>query len=257
MPPLVTIARRTGAAYLGLALTGAAGHLVLTGQLVVPHDPAATLAHLQESPLLAQLALVLELLVVLTQALAAWGFFALFRRDHIVAAFAFELGKVSDEEIQDRTLANLLGVDDDLCRQVAAHLGRPVSDHVPADAGEVLDSSRGREPLSYLHGAGNIVPGLEEAMEGKRAGDAFKVDVAPEDGYGIHHDGLVQDVPRGAFQGVDTIEPGMSFQASTPQGVHSVTVTKVTADTITVDGNHPLAGQTLHFDVEVTEVRAV
>lgn len=124
------------------------------------------------------------------------------------------------------------------------------------DAGEVLDSSRGKEPLTYLQGAGNIVPGLEEAMAGKRVGDSFKVDVAPEDGYGVHHDGLVQDVPRVAFQGVDEIEPGMSFQASTPQGVHSVTVTKITADTITVDGNHPLAGQTLHFDVEVTDVRA-
>lgn len=124
------------------------------------------------------------------------------------------------------------------------------------DAGEVLDTSRGREPLVYLHGAGNIVPGLEEAMAGRKPGDSFKVDVAPEDGYGNHHEGLVQDVPRAAFQGVDEIEPGMSFQANTPQGVHSVTVTKVTSDTITVDGNHPLAGQTLHFDVEVTDVRA-
>jgi FKBP-type peptidyl-prolyl cis-trans isomerase SlyD len=123
------------------------------------------------------------------------------------------------------------------------------------DAGEVLDSSRGREPLSYLHGAGNIVPGLEGAMEGRQAGESFKVDVSPEDGYGIHHEGLVQEVPRAAFQGVDTIEPGMSFQAQTPQGVHSVTVTSVTAETVTVDGNHPLAGETLHFDVEVTEVR--
>lgn len=124
------------------------------------------------------------------------------------------------------------------------------------DAGEVLDTSRGREPLVYLHGAGNIVPGLEEAMAGHKTGDSFKVDVAPEDGYGNHHEGLVQDVPRGAFQGVDEIEPGMSFQANTPQGVHSVTVTKVTPDIVTVDGNHPLAGQTLHFEVEVTDVRA-
>lgn len=123
------------------------------------------------------------------------------------------------------------------------------------DAGEVLDTSRGREPLAYLHGAGNIVPGLEEAMTGRGVGDSFKVDVAPEDGYGLHHEGLVQEVPRAAFQGVDEIEPGMSFQASTPQGVHSVTVTKVDAESVTVDGNHPLAGQTLHFDVEVTEVR--
>jgi FKBP-type peptidyl-prolyl cis-trans isomerase SlyD len=124
------------------------------------------------------------------------------------------------------------------------------------DSGEVLDSSRGREPLSYLQGAGNIVAGLEEAMEGRQTGDSFKVDVAPEQGYGPHHAGLVQDVPRAAFQGVDDIEAGMSFQAQTPQGTHSVTVTGVSPETITVDGNHPLAGQTLHFDVEVTEVRA-
>lgn len=124
------------------------------------------------------------------------------------------------------------------------------------DAGEVLDSSQGRDPLSYLHGAGNIVPGLEQALEGRSAGDAFKVDVAPEQGYGIHHPQLVQDVPRAAFQGVDEIEPGMSFQANTPQGAHSVVVTRVTDEVITVDGNHPLAGKTLHFDIQVTAVRA-
>ena len=124
------------------------------------------------------------------------------------------------------------------------------------DAGEVVDSSRGREPLVYLQGAGNIVPGLESAMEGRRSGERFTVDVAPEEGYGLRHEQLVQDVPRSAFQGVDAIEAGMSFQASTPQGTHSVTVTRVTDDTITVDGNHPLAGQTLHFDIEVTQVRA-
>lgn len=123
------------------------------------------------------------------------------------------------------------------------------------DAGEVLDSSRGHAPLSYLQGAGNIVPGLEQAMQGKRVGDRFKVDVAPEDGYGLHHEGLVQAVPRAAFQGVDEVEPGMSLQAQTPQGTQAVTVTHVSADTVTVDGNHPLAGQSLHFEVEVTDVR--
>jgi FKBP-type peptidyl-prolyl cis-trans isomerase SlyD len=124
------------------------------------------------------------------------------------------------------------------------------------DAGQVLDSSRGREPLSYLHGVGHIVPGLEGAMAGRQAGDSFLVDVAPEDGYGVRHDGMVQQVPRAAFNGVDKIEPGMSFKAQTPQGEHTVVVTEVGADSVTVDGNHPLAGKTLHFDVEVTEVRA-
>lgn len=123
------------------------------------------------------------------------------------------------------------------------------------DAGEVLDTSNGREPLAYLHGAGNIVPGLEKAMEGKSAGETFKVDVAPEEGYGERHDALVQVVPRDAFQGVDDIQPGMQFQAQSNQGVMSVTVTKIEDGQVTVDGNHPLAGETLHFDIEVTEVR--
>jgi FKBP-type peptidyl-prolyl cis-trans isomerase SlyD len=123
------------------------------------------------------------------------------------------------------------------------------------DAGEVLDSSTGREPLAYLHGAGNIVPGLEKAMEGRRAGERFKVDVAPGEGYGERHDGLVQVVPRQAFQGVDTLEVGMQFQASGPQGAMSVTIASIDGDDVTVDGNHPLAGETLHFDIEIAEVR--
>ncbi|HEX7339564.1 MAG TPA: peptidylprolyl isomerase [Rhodanobacteraceae bacterium] len=123
------------------------------------------------------------------------------------------------------------------------------------DAGEVIDSSREREPLAYLHGAGNIVPGLEKAMAGRGVGDSFKVDVAPEEGYGVRHEEMLQTVPKSAFQGVADIQPGMQFQASGPQGPFLVTVTKVEGDNVTVDGNHPLAGQTLHFDIEVTEVR--
>ncbi|MCF7222491.1 FKBP-type peptidyl-prolyl cis-trans isomerase [Marilutibacter chinensis] len=123
------------------------------------------------------------------------------------------------------------------------------------DAGQVIDSSSGRDPLSYLHGAGNIVAGLEKALAGKQAGDKLKVDVAPEEGYGIRHDGLVQQVPRDAFQGIDNVQPGMQFQAQTGNGPLLVTVTEVGEGTVTVDGNHPLAGKTLHFDVEVTEVR--
>lgn len=123
------------------------------------------------------------------------------------------------------------------------------------DAGEVLDSSNGREPLAYLHGSGSIVPGLENAMEGRAIGDKFEVKVAPAEGYGEHHEGMVQAVPRSAFQGVDQIEVGMQFQASGPQGAMSVTVTAVSDDEVTVDGNHPLAGQTLNFAIEVVSVR--
>jgi FKBP-type peptidyl-prolyl cis-trans isomerase SlyD len=123
------------------------------------------------------------------------------------------------------------------------------------DAGEIIDSSEGRSPLAYLHGAGNIVPGLEKEMTGRKAGDRFDVVVAPEDGYGQPNPMLVQTVPREAFQGVDSIEVGMEFQAQTPQGPLSVVVSKVDADNVTVDGNHPLAGKTLHFAIEVTDVR--
>ena len=123
------------------------------------------------------------------------------------------------------------------------------------DAGDVLDSSVGREPLTYLHGAGQIVPGLEQALKGRAAGDAFRVDVAPADGYGPRVDSMVQVVPRAAFQGVARLEPGMQFEASGDQGALSVVITAIDGDSVTVDGNHPLAGQTLHFDVEVTAVR--
>lgn len=123
------------------------------------------------------------------------------------------------------------------------------------DTGEVLDTSKEREPLTYLHGAGNIVPGLEKAMAGRTRGDSFKVDVAPEEGYGPRHDELVQTLPMTAFQGVPEPKPGMQFQGNGPQGPLLVTVTDVEGDQVTVDGNHPLAGQSLHFDVEVTEVR--
>ena len=121
--------------------------------------------------------------------------------------------------------------------------------------GKVIDSSDGRAPLSYLQGAGNIVPGLEKEMAGKQQGDVFNVVVAPEEGYGMPNPMMIQVVPRGAFQGVETLEVGMEFQAQTPQGPMSVAIAKLDGDEVTVDGNHPLAGQTLHFAVEVTEVR--
>jgi FKBP-type peptidyl-prolyl cis-trans isomerase SlyD len=123
------------------------------------------------------------------------------------------------------------------------------------DAGTVIDTSSGREPLTYLHGAGNIVPGLEKEMAGHRAGDTFTVVVAPEEGYGMPNPMMIQVVPREAFQGVETLEVGMEFQAQTPQGPMSVAIAGINGDEVTVDGNHPLAGQTLHFAIEVTDVR--
>ncbi|MBN8895401.1 MAG: peptidylprolyl isomerase [Rhodanobacter sp.] len=124
------------------------------------------------------------------------------------------------------------------------------------DQNQVIDSSAGRDPLTYLHGGGQIVPGLEKQLEGRSAGDKFTADVVPEEGYGVHHPELMQEVPRSAFQGVEDIQPGMQFQGRGPQGEINVTVTRVEDDKVFIDGNHPLAGKTLHFAIEVTDVRA-
>lgn len=124
-----------------------------------------------------------------------------------------------------------------------------------SDDGDVIDSSEGRDPLSYLQGHGNIIPGLEKALLGLAAGDRIKVVVEPEDGYGPVQDSLIQQVPREAFEGVDEIEPGMQFQAQTPQGPITVTVIEVDDATVTLDGNHELAGVRLNFAVEVVSVR--
>jgi FKBP-type peptidyl-prolyl cis-trans isomerase SlyD len=121
--------------------------------------------------------------------------------------------------------------------------------------GQVIDSSRGRVPLAYLHGASNIIPGLESALEGKNAGDSVNVTVAPEQGYGPRDPNLVQPVPRTSFQGVPEIKKGMQFQAQTPGGARIVTVVDVDPQNVTVDANHPLAGMDLNFDVKVVEVR--
>ena len=125
-----------------------------------------------------------------------------------------------------------------------------------SDAGEVLDSSSGGEPLAYLQGHGNLIPGLERELQGKQSGDKLKVRIAPADAYGEHDAELIQEVPRTAFQGVTDIQVGMQFQAQSNHGPRTVTITKVAADTVTVDGNHPLAGQHLNFEVEVTNVRS-
>ena len=121
--------------------------------------------------------------------------------------------------------------------------------------GDVLDKSNG-EPLAYLHGHHNIISGLESKMEGKSVGDKFTVTGAPEDAYGEYLSEAVQEVPRANFQGVENIEAGMQFQSQTDDGhVMLVTVKDVNDDIVVVDGNHPLAGVTLTFDVEVVDVR--
>jgi FKBP-type peptidyl-prolyl cis-trans isomerase SlyD len=123
------------------------------------------------------------------------------------------------------------------------------------DAGEVIDSSREGDPIAYLHGHGNLVPGLERELEGKSTGDKVNVSVTPEHGYGEYDKQLVQQVPRRALQGIPNVRVGMRLQAQTPQGPRAVVVTRLVGDMVTIDGNHPLAGKNLNFDVEITDVR--
>ena len=123
------------------------------------------------------------------------------------------------------------------------------------DAGEVIDSSREGDPIAYLHGHGNLVPGLERELQGKGSGDKVSVSVSAADGYGEYDKKLVQQVPRRAMQGVGKITLGMRLHAQTPEGPRAVTVTRIVGDMVTIDANHPLAGKNLNFDVEITDVR--
>ncbi|MBM4218250.1 MAG: peptidylprolyl isomerase [Gammaproteobacteria bacterium] len=123
------------------------------------------------------------------------------------------------------------------------------------EQGAVIDSSSGRGPLAYLHGKGNIVPGLERALDGRGAGDKLDVTVAPEQGYGLRDERLVEIVPRSRFPAGTELAPGMQLRTSGARGARIVSVVKVERDFVTLDGNHPLAGRTLRFSVEVADVR--
>ncbi|AMG30374.1 peptidylprolyl isomerase [Grimontia hollisae] len=127
---------------------------------------------------------------------------------------------------------------------------------VKNEDGIVVDESTKEMPLQYLQGHNNLIVGLENALEGREAGDTFEVTVAPEEAYGEYLDAMVQRVPADVFQGVDEIVVGMRFLAETDQGQIPVEVTEVDGDEVVVDGNHMLAGQTLTFNVEVVDVRA-
>ncbi|HJR72204.1 MAG TPA: peptidylprolyl isomerase [Luteimonas sp.] len=119
---------------------------------------------------------------------------------------------------------------------------------------EALESSKDREPLAILIGHGNIIPGLEKAMEGREAGENFAVDVAAADAYGERRDGLTQRVPKKHF-GAQRLEPGMQVVLNTNFGPRAVTIEKIGMSVVDVDLNHPMAGKNLHFDIEIVEVR--
>jgi len=124
------------------------------------------------------------------------------------------------------------------------------------DEGDVIDSSDGADPLPFLQGHGNIIPGLESALEGSKVGDKLDVSIEPEEGYGLRMQDAIQEIPSSALQGVDEVKVGMQLQSQDKDGnAFLVTVTKIEDDKITVDGNHPLAGQTLYFSVSIESIR--
>ena len=121
--------------------------------------------------------------------------------------------------------------------------------------GEIIDTSEGREPLAYLHGNGGLIPGLEAELDGKSINDTFSVSIPPEKAYGMRDNSLVQSIPRSEFEMSDQLKIGMQFQAQNEYGVQLLTITNIEGDNITVDANHPLAGEILNFDVTVKEIR--
>lgn len=135
--------------------------------------------------------------------------------------------------------------------QIAKHKVAAIHYTLRDSDGNVLDSSEGRDPLYYIQGIGNLIPGMEEGLEGRESGEKLDLKISPAKGYGELNPQLVQQVPLNAFGGQE-VKPGMRF--STNRG-ETVTVTEVGVESVTVDGNHPLAGMELNFEVEVVEVR--
>ncbi|WP_309398659.1 peptidylprolyl isomerase [Cerasicoccus maritimus] len=140
--------------------------------------------------------------------------------------------------------------------QIAANTVVSLNYTLKDDAGNIIDQSQPGAPLVYLQGHGNIIPGLEKALEGKALGEALDVRIDAAEGYGEPNPALTQVVPRDRFQGIDELAVGMQFQAGTEQGPPiAVRITAIEGDSVTVDGNHPLAGMALNFSVSIADLR--
>ena len=138
---------------------------------------------------------------------------------------------------------------------IAKHSVVAIHYELKNDEGTTLDSSEGSEPLVYLHGTGALVPGLENELEGRDSGESFEVSITPAEGYGEHIGDLIQEVPRDVFSDVESLEPGMQFRTSDPEGSRIITVVEAGDEIVTIDANHPLAGVTLHFSVSIEATR--
>ncbi|MGZ8095794.1 MAG: FKBP-type peptidyl-prolyl cis-trans isomerase [Methylosarcina sp.] len=139
--------------------------------------------------------------------------------------------------------------------QVADNMAVSIHYTLSNDEGDVIDSSVGDDALVYLHGKGNIISGLEQALYGKKVGDKFNVRIPAEDAYGEFMEDRVQVIPRSMFEGIDDLEVGMKFHADVSSGPGVVSIVAIDGDDITIDGNHPLAGMTLTFDMEIVDIR--
>jgi FKBP-type peptidyl-prolyl cis-trans isomerase SlyD len=121
--------------------------------------------------------------------------------------------------------------------------------------GELIDSSEGQTPLAYIHGIGNIIPGLEKELEGKNIGDKVKAVIPPAQGYGEYEEKMVHKIPKENFKDQSQIKIEAQFRVEMEDGPRIATITQIEENDVTVDMNHPLAGEELHFDVEVMAVR--
>lgn len=139
--------------------------------------------------------------------------------------------------------------------KITKHAAVTIHYRLSDEQGLLVESSFESEPMVYLHGTENLIPGLESVLEGKTVGENIEAKIPAEQAYGEYHPGLKQEVPVSAFGDVEDIVPGMRFIAETEMGQRPVQVIEVKDDVIVVDGNHPLAGQSLHFSVEVIAVR--
>ncbi|MBB1269219.1 peptidylprolyl isomerase [Shewanella sp. SR44-3] len=139
--------------------------------------------------------------------------------------------------------------------KITKHAAVTIHYRLSDQQGLLIESSFEGEPMVYLHGTGNLIPGLEAELEDKIVGDKLEANIPAEQAYGLYHDGLKQEVPIDAFGDVEDIVPGMRFIAETEMGQRPVQVIEVKDDVVVVDGNHPLAGQALNFSIEVIEVR--
>ncbi|MDH4261538.1 MAG: peptidylprolyl isomerase [Spirochaetia bacterium] len=122
------------------------------------------------------------------------------------------------------------------------------------DRGEIIDSTEGGDSMSYIHGIGALIIGLENELEGKTSGSEVSVIIPPESAYGLRNEDLIEEVPLSDLQGID-LKVGMQLQAQTPHGVQIFTISQINSDHAVMDGNHPLAGENLHFHVKINEVR--